>query len=84
MIEYVYQLLYQICEDEAVYNPDINLWESGILDSFGMIELFYTFEDLGIDASPTTLKKEEIQTPQCIADFLQRKGITLEKLQKVE
>ena len=36
----VSDLLYEICEDELVYEPDCELIESGLLDSYAMIELF--------------------------------------------
>ena len=44
----VSDLLYEICEDESVYNPDFDLIESGLLDSYAFIELFSRLEDQGI------------------------------------
>ena len=35
----VEKLIYEICEDEKVYEPNIDLIESGLLDSYAFIEL---------------------------------------------
>ena len=49
------EILYEICEDEAVLDPDCELIESGILDSLAFIELFSALEDEGILLQPTRI-----------------------------
>ena len=44
----VKKLLYEICEDKRVYDDNIDLIESGLLDSYAFIELFSRLEDEGI------------------------------------
>lgn len=55
-------LLYEICEDEAVYEPDIDLVESGLLDSYAFIELFAMLEDYGINIQPTRIDRNKLRT----------------------
>ena len=40
------KLLYEICEDESVYEEDIDLIESGLLDSYAFIEFFFKIRRL--------------------------------------
>ncbi len=56
------ELLYEICEDEGVYEEDIDLIESGLLDSFAFIELFSILEDNGIVIYPTRIDKSSLRT----------------------
>lgn len=63
-------LLYEICEDDAVYNDDIDLIESGLLDSFAFIELFTKLEDLGINIQPTRIDRNLLRTPKSIEKLL--------------
>lgn len=55
-------LLYEICEDEAVYSPDVDLIESGLLDSLAFIELFAALEDYGITIQPTRIDRNRLRT----------------------
>ena len=41
----IYDILYEICGDNRVYNPDCELVESGLLDSYAVIELFSRLEE---------------------------------------
>ncbi|MGN0628440.1 MAG: hypothetical protein ACI4IW_02300 [Oscillospiraceae bacterium] len=59
----VSELLYEICEDEHVYDPDCELIESGLLDSYAMIELFSALEDRGIYLQPTRIDRTLLKTP---------------------
>ena len=34
------EILYEICEDENVFNDDFDLIDSGLLDSYAFISLF--------------------------------------------
>ena len=53
----VKKLLFEICEDPAVYEPDIDLVESGLLDSFAVIALFDALEDNGCHLQPTRIDR---------------------------
>ena len=66
----VYELLYKICEDEAVYDPDIDLIDSGLLDSFALIELFSELEDLGIKIYPTRVDRTRLRTVKGIEELI--------------
>lgn len=58
----VRKLLYEICEDEAVYEDDIDLIESGLLDSLAFIQLFEALEENGIPIQPTRIDRERLRT----------------------
>lgn len=67
----VYALLYEICEDERVYDADCDLFDNDLLDSFAMIELFSAFEDAGLALSPTRVGPEQLRTPRGIVQLVQ-------------
>lgn len=69
-IDDICKLLYDICEDEAVLSPDCELLESGLLDSYAMIELFTRLEDEGIELHPTRIGREKLKTPRSIAELI--------------
>ncbi|MDD6879368.1 MAG: D-alanine--poly(phosphoribitol) ligase subunit 2 [bacterium] len=58
----VKKLLYEICEDDIVYNDNIDLIESGILDSYAFIELFSRLEDMGIIIQPTRIDRNLLRS----------------------
>ena len=60
------KILYEICEDENVYNPDFDLIENGLLDSLALIELFSVLEDNGIILHPTRIDRNMLRTPGSI------------------
>lgn len=64
------KLLFEICEDENVYDPDYDLIESGALDSMAFIELFSAFEDYGIELYPTQIDREQLRTPRKIEKLI--------------
>ena len=51
----IYDILYSICEDKRVYEKDFDLIDSGLMDSFAIIELFTILEDNGIVIHPTRI-----------------------------
>ena len=71
------KLLYEICEDEKVYDPNIDLIESGLLDSFAFIELFSRLEDYNINIQPTRIDRTKLKTikgiEELINDYLTKK-----------
>lgn len=67
----VKQMLFEICEDDSVYREDIDLLESGLLDSYAFIELFSRLEDEGIELHPTRINREQLRTVEGIAQLIQ-------------
>lgn len=71
------KVLYEICEDELVYDKDIDLIESGLLDSYTFIELFAKLEDYGINISPTQIDRNKLRTikgiESIVKDYLTKK-----------
>lgn len=64
------ELLYEICEDEAVYEEDIDLIESGLLDSFAFMELFARLEDAGVPIQPTRIDRNKLRTVKGIRELI--------------
>lgn len=60
------KLLYEICEDDGVYEKGIDLIESGLLDSYAFIELFSKLEDYGIIIQPTRIDRNQLRTVEGI------------------
>ena len=58
----VEKILYEICEDESVYEEGIDLIESGILDSYAFIELFSRLEDYNVIIQPTRIDRNKLRT----------------------
>ena len=68
MEEKIMAILEEVCGAEpGELEPDVELFEEGILDSFGMISLFVEIEkQLGVKLEPTEFTREEIATPAMI------------------
>jgi len=64
------KLLFEICEDENVFNPDFDLIENDVLDSFAFIELFVRLEDFGIEIQPTRIDRNLLRTPKSIEELI--------------
>ncbi|MEG1008428.1 MAG: hypothetical protein RRY22_05600 [Bacilli bacterium] len=64
-------LLYEICEDKNVYNPDFDLIESEVFDSFAFIEFFTKLEDLGLVIQPTRIDRSLLRTPKTIEKLIE-------------
>ena len=67
----VYKLLYEICEDKRVYEKDIDLVESGLLDSLAFIELFAKLEEYGINIQPTRIDRTQLKTANGIERLIE-------------
>ena len=67
------KLLYEICEDENVYQLDFDLIESGLLDSLALIELLSALEEQGIVIHPTRIDREFLRTPRSIQQLVDEK-----------
>lgn len=66
----VADLLYEITDDKQVYNKNIDLIESGLLDSYAFIELFSKFEELGLDIQPTRINRDKLRSIEGIESLI--------------
>lgn len=66
--EQVLNLLSQVCGEPAIkQDVDMELLESGILDSIAFVELLEKLEDeAGIEIQPTLVARDNWQTPRKI------------------
>ena len=60
------KLLFEICEDKAVYDEGVDLIESGLMDSLAVIELFEALEDEGIELQPTRIDRNCLRSAEGI------------------
>lgn len=74
--EKILDTLSDICgTDEISKNPDIELFSTGLLDSFGIIQLFVAIqEELNIEVAPTEVTREEWSTPNKIIAYLEERA----------
>lgn len=57
------------------HDLDIALFDQGILDSLGMVELIVALsEELGIDISPAEIEREQWATPRRIIAYLEQRS----------
>lgn len=66
----IYDLLFEVCEDERVYEPDFNLVESEVFDSLAFIEFFTLLEDYGFELQPTRIDRKRLVTPESIEKLI--------------
>jgi D-alanine--poly(phosphoribitol) ligase subunit 2 len=68
----VIELLAEICQDDVVKeDPNVNLFDTGLLDSFGTVELLVQAEErFGITVPITEFDRETWNTPKNIAKQL--------------
>lgn len=68
MKEQVLEILAEICEtDDVMTDLELELFESGLLDSLGFAEFLVELEDqLDVVISPSEVEREDIDTPEKI------------------
>ena len=66
------KILVDVCDSEDVLNPDIDLIESGLLDSLAIINLFTELDDLGIEIQPTQFEKNDFRTIEGILKIVKQ------------
>jgi D-alanine--poly(phosphoribitol) ligase subunit 2 len=60
--------------DEVRRNLDVDLFESDLLDSLGIVELIVLLSDrLGLELSPAEIDRDEWATPRQIVAFVERR-----------
>ncbi|MED1093587.1 D-alanine--poly(phosphoribitol) ligase subunit DltC [Bacillus paramycoides] len=69
----VLDILEEVCENDIVKeNPDVQLFEEGILDSFGTVSLLVEFQErLNIEVSIPDFDRDEWATPDMIIKKLE-------------
>lgn len=75
MEDRVLEILASFCEEDAVKEDlNIDLFETGLLDSLAFIEMMIELEDaFGITITPSELDREQINTPQKILDLVAKR-----------
>lgn len=64
-------LLFEICEDERVFNDETDLIESGLLDSYAVIELFSRLDEMGIEISITRIDRSLLRSAKGIEKLIE-------------
>ncbi|MBR2041428.1 MAG: hypothetical protein IJ945_03555 [Oscillospiraceae bacterium] len=64
------ELLYEICEDERVFDDETDLVESGLLDSYSVIELLSRLEDEGFDIQITRIDRNLLHSAKGIEKLI--------------
>ncbi|MDE6951043.1 MAG: D-alanine--poly(phosphoribitol) ligase subunit 2 [Lachnospiraceae bacterium] len=72
MEEKILEMLAEICEDDVVKeNTEVELFETGLLDSIAFAELLFGIEDkFGVVIAPSEVSRADIDTPQKIIDLI--------------
>lgn len=75
VMERTLDLLADVCADDEVRSrPDDDLFELGMLDSMGAIELLVGIEDeFGVSIAPTEVPRAEMNTARRIAEQVRRR-----------
>ena len=75
MEEKVLEMLAEICEDDMVKdNLDMELFETGLIDSLAFAELLIEIEDnFGVIIAPSEIDRKDIDTPQKIMDLIKER-----------
>ncbi|MDP4179088.1 MAG: phosphopantetheine-binding protein [Bacillota bacterium] len=72
----VFEILKDICGEDLRGESEVNLFQSGRLDSLGVIELFVAIEEkFNITLDPAMVNRSEIETPQKIISYLKMAGL---------
>ncbi|MDO4323130.1 MAG: D-alanine--poly(phosphoribitol) ligase subunit DltC [Lachnospiraceae bacterium] len=73
MREEVLDLLAEICEDDAVKQDlELELFESGLMDSLGFAEFLVELEEqFEIVISPSEVERSDIDTPEKILELVE-------------
>ncbi|APF28125.1 D-alanine--poly(phosphoribitol) ligase subunit 2 [Clostridium sporogenes] len=72
MEQKILDILVDVCgDDEVIEDKDINLFDSGFLDSLGVIELLLQIEEvLDLKIQPTEITRQDIQTPNKVIELI--------------
>ncbi|KOR26074.1 D-alanine--poly(phosphoribitol) ligase subunit DltC [Clostridium sp. FAM 1755] len=75
MEQKILDILVDVCGDEEVIeDKDVNLFDSGLLDSLGVIELLLQIEEvLNVKIQPTEITRQDIQTPNKVIELISKR-----------
>ncbi len=72
MQELIYNILEEITGEDLREESNVNLFDSGRLDSLGIIELIVAIEDkINITLDPAIVSRKDIETPNKLIEYLQ-------------
>lgn len=61
--------------DQVRLDPDLALFDQGLLDSLGLVELIVALDErLGIEISPAEIERSQWATPRRIIAYLERRA----------
>ena len=63
-------LLMELCGDETALEPGVDLLESGLLDSFAIIELFARLEEEGVELQPTRIDWDRLRSVESLSALI--------------
>lgn len=63
-------ILIDICDDERAGDSNIDLIDSGLLDSYAFIELFSRLEDLVIEVQPTRINRDILRNVDKLSEYI--------------
>ncbi len=71
----VLEMLAELCEDDVVKEDrEVELFETGLVDSLVFAELLFEIEDrFGVVIAPSEIDRTEMNTPQKIIDLIREK-----------
>lgn len=74
--EKVLHLLAEICEDDIVkQNKEIELFETGLIDSLVFAELLIAIEDnFSVSVAPSEIERSDMNTPQKMIDLIRERS----------
>lgn len=69
------EVLADICEDDVVLSDlDVDLFESGLLDSIAYMELLLEIErELNVSIAPSEVEKDDVNTPAKLIEVVLNK-----------
>ena len=72
MEQKILDLIYEICDEKIIYNKkDVNMFDTGLLESMDFIELLMAIEEeFDIEIPPEYIKKDDIATPNMLVEFV--------------
>jgi len=71
MKELIYTILEEITGEDLHKESNVNLFDSGRLDSLGIIELIVAIEDkFNIILDPAIVERKDIETPNKLVEYV--------------
>lgn len=76
MEEKILDILEEVCEDDIVkQNADVDLFESGLLDSLGFAEMLAAIEEeCGVVIAPSEVDRKDLDTPAKIIQIVKERS----------